>query len=122
MTYAHHRAVNLDEKLGLFSDHWAPRIVAQMNDGHFKLARLEGAFVWHSHPETDEVFIVLRGDLRIEYRDGHVDLGPGELVVVPRGVEHRPVADTECCVMLVEPAGTVNTGDAGGGGDPGRWI
>jgi mannose-6-phosphate isomerase-like protein (cupin superfamily) len=105
-------AINLAEKLTKFSEHWSPKIIAQMNDYHFKLVKLQGEFVWHSHAETDEVFLVLDGDLRIEFRDGQVDLKSGELFVVPKGVEHRPVAAGECQVMLVEPAGTVNTGDA----------
>jgi mannose-6-phosphate isomerase-like protein (cupin superfamily) len=85
-----------------------------MNDVYFKIARIHGEFVWHSHPETDEAFLVLDGAMRIEFHDGHVDLGAGEMYVVPRGVEHRPVASHECRILLVEPAGTVNTGDAGG--------
>jgi mannose-6-phosphate isomerase-like protein (cupin superfamily) len=105
-------AINLAEKLTKFSEHWSPKIIAQMNDYHFKLVKLQGEFVWHSHAETDEVFMVLEGELRIEFRDGQVDLKSGELFVVPKGVEHRPVAAGECQVMLVEPAGTVNTGDA----------
>jgi mannose-6-phosphate isomerase-like protein (cupin superfamily) len=100
--------------LAQFSEHWSPRIVAQMNDYHFKLAKLQGEFVWHRHAETDEVFIVLEGELTIEFCDGVATLRPGEMVVVPRGVEHRPHAEQECKVLLVEPAGTVNTGDAGG--------
>lgn len=105
-------SINLAQKLTKFSEHWSPKIIAQMNDYHFKLVKLQGEFVWHSHAETDEVFLVLDGDLRIEFRDGQVDLKSGELFVVPKGVEHRPVAARECQVMLVEPAGTVNTGDA----------
>jgi mannose-6-phosphate isomerase-like protein (cupin superfamily) len=107
-------AINLHDKLALFSDHWSPRVVAEMNDYQFKLARLQGEFVWHAHADTDEVFIVLQGEMRLEFRDGAVPLAAGEMYVVPRGVEHRPVAATECCVMLVEPRGVVNTGDAGG--------
>ena len=104
--------VNLDEKLAGFSEHWSPKIIAQMNDYHFKLAKFKGEFVWHSHAETDEVFIVLDGEVLIEFRDGHVKLKAGEMFVVPKGVEHRPSAGSECQVMLVEPAGTRNTGDA----------
>ncbi|HEX8000765.1 MAG TPA: cupin domain-containing protein [Pyrinomonadaceae bacterium] len=104
--------INLDEKLGKFSEHWSPKVVAQMNDYHFKLAKLEGEFVWHSHAETDEVFIVLDGEMVLEFRDGRINLKAGEMFVVPKGVEHRPSAASECKVMLVEPAGTVNTGDA----------
>jgi mannose-6-phosphate isomerase-like protein (cupin superfamily) len=106
--------VNLSEKFAAFSDHWVPRTVAELNDYDVRLAKVKGAFVWHSHPETDELFYVLRGRLRIELRDGSVDLGPGELYVVPKGVEHRPVAEEEVQVMLVEPSATVNTGTAGG--------
>ena len=107
-------AINLTEKFNKFSDQWSPKIIAQMNDYHFKLARIQGQFVWHKHPETDEVFIVLDGEMRIEFRDGAVDLRAGEMFIVPKGVEHKPVAENECKIMLVEPAGTVNTGDAGG--------
>ena len=85
-----------------------------MNDYHFNLARIQGEFVWHSHQETDEVFIVLDGEMRIAFRDGEVELRAGEMFVVPKGVEHRPSAEAECRIMLVEPAGTINTGDAGG--------
>ena len=108
------KAVNLADKLSQFSEHWSPKIVARMNDYHFKLVKLRGEFVWHAHADTDEVFIVLDGELRIELRDGAVGLKTGELYVVPKGVEHKPVAERECHVMLVEPGGTVNTGDASG--------
>lgn len=107
-------SINLAEKLEKFSDHWAPKIIAQMNDVQFKLAKIQGEFVWHSHAHTDEVFIVLEGSMAIRFRDRSVRLSQGELCVVPRGVEHKPFADEECHIMLVEPAGTVNTGDAGG--------
>jgi mannose-6-phosphate isomerase-like protein (cupin superfamily) len=107
-------AINLAEKFAKFSDQWAPKIVAQMNDYHFKIVRIQGEFVWHSHPETDEVFIVLDGELTIHLRDGNVTVKPGEMYVVPKGVEHKPEAKRECRMMLVEPAGTPNTGDAGG--------
>ena len=117
-------SINLREKLGKISDRWSPRIIARMNDYHLKLARIEGTFVWHSHPETDEVFLVIDGEMSIEFRDGRVDLGPGELFVVPKGVEHRPRADRECAIMLIEPAGTINTGDAGGEltAEDGVWV
>lgn len=116
------QAVRLREKLALFQDRWSPRIVASMNDYHFKLAKLEGEFVWHAHAETDETFLVLEGELVIELRDGRVALGPGDLYVVPKGVEHKPVAARECHVLLIEPAGTVNTGDAKAKGTAGTWI
>lgn len=104
-------SINLQEKLSKFSEHWSPKIVAQLNDYHFKLAKVQGEFVWHDHPETDEVFIVVKGHLDIHFRDGVVSLEEGEMFVVPKGVEHKPVAGNECHIMLVEPAGTVNTGD-----------
>jgi mannose-6-phosphate isomerase-like protein (cupin superfamily) len=106
--------VNLSEKLSLVSDHWAPRIVALLNDYEVKVVKMKGEFVWHDHADTDELFLVLRGRLRIELRAGGVDLSAGELYVVPRGVEHRPVASEECEVLLLEPTGVVNTGKAGG--------
>jgi mannose-6-phosphate isomerase-like protein (cupin superfamily) len=105
-------AINFSEKLAQFNEYWAPRTVASLNDYHFKLAKIQGEFVWHSHPETDEAFIVLHGRLRILLRDGEVLLQIGELYVVPRGVEHKPVAEAECHILLLEPAGTLNTGDA----------
>jgi len=108
------RKIILAEKLAAVREHWSPRIIAEANGQHVKIAKLLGTFVWHSHPNEDEVFFVLRGSLEIELRDGSVTLGPGEMVVVPRGVEHRPVAREEVEVLLFEPAGTLNTGDAGG--------
>lgn len=107
-------AINLKEKLDKFSEQWSPKIVAQMNDYHFKLVKFQGDFVWHSHQETDETFIVLDGEMSIDFPDGKVDLSTGEMFVVPKGVEHKPFAERECKIMLVEPAGTVNTGDARG--------
>jgi len=106
--------VDLQEKFGQFSDHWCPRIVADLNGQQVKLARLEGEFVWHSHAEEDEMFLVIEGQLRLELRDRTLELGPGQMAVVPRGVEHRPVAEEEVQVMLFEPASTVNTGNVGG--------
>ena len=108
------KAINLNEKLSKFSEHWAPKIVAQMNDYHFKVVKFQGEFVWHRHDDTDEVFIVLGGEMSIAFRDGSVELKKGDLLVVPKGVEHRPSADKECKALLVEPAGTINTGDTGG--------
>ena len=104
--------INLKEKLSLFSEHWSPKIIARMNDHLFKLVKFAGEFVWHAHADTDEVFIVLEGELTIDFRDGPATLGPGEMIVIPKDVEHRPRANKECRVMLVESAGTVNTGDA----------
>lgn len=103
--------IDLTEKLARFDERWSPRIVAELNGQHVKLAKLEGEFVWHSHAEEDELFLVLKGTLTIELRDGAVVLGPGQMAVVPRGVAHRPVANGEVHVMLFEPAGTRNTGD-----------
>lgn len=106
--------INIQEKLSRFSDHWSPRIIAQMNNYHFKVVKFQGEFVWHRHDDTDEVFIVLDGEMAIAFRNGTVVLKAGEMFVVPRGEEHKPHAARECKAMLVEPAGTVNTGDAGG--------
>ena len=111
MEYA---AINFEEKLAKFSEHWSPKIVAQMNDCHFKLVKFRGEIVWHNHANTDEVFIVLDGQMAIDFRDGRIDLKTGEMLVVPKGVEHKPIAEDECKILLVEPAGTINTGDAGG--------
>jgi len=107
-------AINLEEKFGKFSQHWAPRIIAQLNDLHIKSVKVQGEFVWHAHADTDELFFVHKGELTIHYRDREVRLKAGELHVVPKGVEHKPVAEAECEIVLIEPAGTVNTGDAGG--------
>tara|TARA_B110000037_G_C16846617_1_gene394064 strand:+ start:109 stop:474 length:366 start_codon:yes stop_codon:yes gene_type:complete len=104
--------INLDQKLGLFSDHWSPKIIAELNDQHVKLAKLKGELVWHSHANEDEMFLVISGCLKIEFRDRVETLNPGELIVIPKGVEHRPVAQEEVSVMLFEPKTTLNTGDA----------
>jgi mannose-6-phosphate isomerase-like protein (cupin superfamily) len=106
--------ISIDEKFSKFSERFRPKVIAQMNDVQFKLVRVEGDFVWHSHAGTDETFIVVDGELRIDFRDGAVNLKSGEMFVVPRGVEHKPFAASECKIMLIEPAGTVNTGDKGG--------
>jgi mannose-6-phosphate isomerase-like protein (cupin superfamily) len=108
------KVVNFQEKLDLIQEHWSPRIVGQVNDYHLKIAKIQGEFVWHSHVETDEVFIVLDGEMVIHLRDGIFPMKAGEMYVVPRGVEHKPVAEHECSILMVEPAGTLNTGDAGG--------
>ena len=105
--------VNLAEKLATFDEAFSPRIVASYNDNKVQVAKTRGPFVWHSHPETDDLFLVLSGRLVIELRDREVELGPGELYVVPRGVEHRPRADEEAHVLLIEPRGTPNTGNSG---------
>ena len=103
--------VNFTEKFAVFNDQWAPKIIAQMNDYQFKLVRLQGEFVWHEHTDTDETFIVLEGSLVIDFKEGSVTLNAGEMVVVPNGCLHRPRADTEAKLLLVEPVGVVNTGD-----------
>jgi mannose-6-phosphate isomerase-like protein (cupin superfamily) len=105
------QAINLNDKLALFSEHWSPKVVSQFNGHDVMVVKVKGEFVWHSHPETDDFFMVLKGQLRIELRDGVVTLGPGELYVVPRGIEHRPVAEDEVELLLIEPVGTPNTGD-----------
>ena len=104
--------VDIAEKLSLFSEHWSPKVVARLNDYEIKLVKVKGEFVWHAHADTDELFLVIEGTLTIQLRDGDVTLQPGQLYVVPRGVEHRPVADGEVAAMLIEPSGVVNTGDA----------
>ncbi len=109
-----HQTINFQDKFKKFNEHWSPKIIAQMNDYHFKIAKIEGEFVWHSHPETDEVFIVIQGEMQIAFRDWKAALKEGEMLVVPKGVEHKPIAEQECHILMVEPAGTVNTGDAGG--------
>ena len=106
------RTVNLNEKLALFSEHWSPKIVADFNGNDVMVAKVKGEFNWHSHPDTDDFFLVLKGRLTIKLRDGDVVLGPGEMYVVPKGVEHCPVAEEETHLLLIEPAGTPNTGDA----------
>lgn len=106
--------INLHDKLARFDALWSPKIVADMNDYHVKLVKVKGEFLWHTHEETDELFLVLKGRLTIKQRDGNVTLEEGELYVVPRGVEHLPVAAEECHILLMEPAGTLNTGDAVG--------
>ena len=103
-------SINLQEKLSKFSDHWAPKVIAEMNDYQFKLVKVEGEFIWHNHPDTDEVFIVIEGEMKIEFEDGTVELSQGEMYVVPKGIDHKPFADEECKIMLVEPKGIVNTG------------
>lgn len=108
------QAINLREKLERIEGFWQPRVIAEMNDYQFKLVRIEGDFIWHDHPETDEAFIVIEGQLRIDFRDGAVHIGPGEMFVVPKGVEHKPFAEKEVRMMLIEPRGTLNTGHEGG--------
>lgn len=113
-THANCQPVNFADKFSLLTEQWSPRVIAEMNDYQFKLARLQGEFIWHSHAETDETFIVIEGELRIAFRDGEVTVRAGEMVVVPRGREHKPIAEHEVKLLLVEPRGTPNTGDQGG--------
>jgi len=109
-----YQPIRLREKLGLLPDKWQPRVVAEMNDYQFKVVRVEGDFVWHDHQDTDEAFLVIEGELRIDFRDGSVTLNAGDLFVVPRGVEHKPYAAQEVRLMLIEPRGVLNTGAEGG--------
>jgi len=118
--------INPTDKLRKFSDLWSPKIIAEINDAYVKLAKLKGEYVWHKHDNEDEMFLIIRGVLKIELRDKVLELQPGELVVIPKGVEHRPVADAEVCVILIEPKSTLSTGDAEDTGDKksthGEWI
>jgi len=107
-------SISIGQKIKLLQDQWSPRVIAEMNDYQFKVVKLEGDFVWHDHPETDETFLVIDGELRIDFRDGSVTVGPGELYIVPKGVEHKPYAAKEVKLMLIEPRGVLNTGHAGG--------
>ena len=107
------KKINLEDKLSKFSEHWSPKVIAEMNDYQFKLVKIEGEFVSHDHPDTDEVFIVIEGTMHIEFEDRTIELSEGEMLVVPKGVRHKPFANEECQVMLVEPRGVVNTGDTG---------
>jgi mannose-6-phosphate isomerase-like protein (cupin superfamily) len=109
-----HEVINFAKKFDLLSEQWTPRVIAELNDYQFKVVRLEGDFVWHDHPETDEAFIVLDGELRIDFRDRSVVLGLGEMFVVPKGTEHKPFAEKEVKMLLIEPRGTLNTGHEGG--------
>ena len=107
-------ALNFQEKLAKFSDRWSPKVIAEMNDYQFKLVKVNGDFVWHAHKDTDEVFTVVDGQMTIEFRDGAVELSTGEMFVVPKGIEHKPHAEKECHMLLIEPRGVVNTGDTVG--------
>jgi mannose-6-phosphate isomerase-like protein (cupin superfamily) len=106
-----YKSINFDQKLSLFSEQWTPKVIAEMNDYQIKIVKIEGDFQWHDHQDTDETFIVLEGNLRIDFRDGHVTLKSGEMYVVPKGVEHKPFADGEVKMLLIEPRGVINTGD-----------
>ena len=106
--------INLKEKFSMFSKYWSPHVIAEMNDYQFKLVKIKGEFIWHEHKDTDEVFIVIEGSMNIEFQDGIVELSEGEMFVVPKGVAHKPFAENECKIMLVEPKGVINTGESGG--------
>ena len=110
-TYA---AINLTQKLRLFKEQWQPKVIGEMNDYQFKLVKLQGDFIWHRHQDTDETFLVIDGELRIDFRDGAVTLSPGEMFIVPKGVEHKPCAASEVHLLLIEPRGVPNTGDQEG--------
>ena len=105
------KKINLRNKLKKISEHWTPKVIAEMNDYQFKLVKIQGEFIWHKHEDTDEVFIVIDGKMKIEFRDSLVHLSEGEIFVVPAGLEHKPCAEEECQIMLVEPIGVKNTGD-----------
>jgi mannose-6-phosphate isomerase-like protein (cupin superfamily) len=109
-----YKSISFSEKFGLFTEHWKPRVVAEMNEYQFKIVKLKGDFVWHEHKDTDETFIVMDGDLRIDFRDGAVHVSGGEMFVVPKGVEHKPFAEEEVKLLLIEPRGVLNTGEEAG--------
>ncbi|HWW31247.1 MAG TPA: cupin domain-containing protein [Steroidobacteraceae bacterium] len=109
-----YKSINLAQKFGLFAEHWSPKVIAEMNDYQFKVVKLQGDFLWHDHKDTDETFIVIDGDLRIDFRDGAVQISRGEMFVVPKGVEHKPYAEREVKLLLIEPRGVKNTGQQGG--------
>ena len=108
------QTINFEKKFAKFDDHWSPKVIAEMNDYQFKLVKFKGEFVWHQHDDTDETFIVLKGKMQILFKDAQVDLNEGEMLVVPKNTLHKPVAENECEIMLIEPRGVVNTGDSGG--------
>lgn len=106
-----YKSINFSEKLNLFNEHWQPKVISEMNDYQFKIAKIKGEFIWHSHKDTDETFIVLKGEIQIDFKDGKVVVKQGEMFVVPAGVEHRPSSYEESHIMLIEPKGVVNTGE-----------
>ena len=107
-----YESINFDLKFKKFTEHWTPKVIAEMNDYQFKLAKIKGEFAWHDHKETDEVFIVVSGEMEIEFRDGKVQISEGEMYVVKKGVEHKPFAQDECKILIIEPRGVVNTGES----------
>jgi len=108
-----YKSINFQQKFGLFNEQWLPKVVAEMNDYQFKVVKLQGDFIWHDHKDTDETFIVVEGDLRIDFRDGAVHVSTGEMFVVPKGIEHKPYAEHEVKLLLIEPRGVLNTGHEG---------
>ena len=106
-----YKSINIKEKFSRFNEHWTPKVIAEMNNYQFKISKLQGDFVWHKHEDTDETFIVMAGEMVIEFRDGKVKLKKGEMFVVPKNTEHKPYAETECHLLIIEPRGVVNTGD-----------
>ena len=106
-----YESINFSEKLNLFNEHWQPKVISEMNNYQFKIAKIKGEFIWHSHKDTDETFIVLKGEIQIDFKDGKVVVKQGEMFVVPAGVEHRPSSNKESHIMLIEPKGVVNTGE-----------
>ena len=108
------KKINFSRKFDKFSDHWSPKVIAEMNDYQFKLVKIQGDFVWHNHDDTDETFIVIEGEMKIEFENETVELSEGDMFVVPKGVEHKPWAENECKIMIIEPRGVVNTGNSEG--------
>ena len=108
------KKINLKEKLSKFNKHWSPRIIAEMNDYQFKVAKIKGEFIWHNHKDTDETFIVIEGKMSMKLRNRTIELSEGEMFIVPKGVDHKPCANEECKILVIEPRGVINTGDAGG--------
>ena len=109
-----YQSINFAQKFGLFEEQWQPKVIAEMNDYQFKIVKIRGDFIWHDHKDTDETFIVIDGTLRIDFRDGAVEVSAGEMFVVPKRVEHKPFAEREVKLLLIEPRGVLNTGDEGG--------
>ena len=109
-----YESINFNNKFSKFSEQWSPKVIAELNDYQFKLVKIKGDFVWHDHKDTDEVFMVLSGEMEIEFRDGKVKISEGEMHVVPKGLEHKPYAEDECKILVIEPRGVVNTGESEG--------
>ena len=107
-----YESINFEEKFLKFSAHWSPKVIGEMNDYQFKLVKIEGHFTWHDHKDTDEVFVVIDGEMSIDFRDGRVNMAKGEMFIIPKGLEHKPYAEKECKILLIEPKGIVNTGES----------